>query len=242
MSFSNFSDPFVDRMTHRWMMVSKLWGLKAVPLVEGLTLWLGWTGLTWLAFGCSLLFVEVGERSDLSLVEGVIGGLLIGGAQWWMLRSHLPKPYRWLVATVLGWGALTLFRIGALGWMAPGTPNLFFRVLLGLLYGAYVGTVLGTAQWLAMRKQVVRAWRWVPLSSGIWAVAIAFGWLIGGSLRAVSHLFVSEVIGLVIAWGAIAALSGIGIVGLVYQAHSSHPYSTRRPEAYDSAQGLGSDH
>ncbi|MEL7329373.1 MAG: hypothetical protein AAGJ69_05970 [Cyanobacteria bacterium J06559_1] len=126
MSFSNFSDPFVDRMTHRWMMVSKLWGLKAVPLVEGLTLWLGWTGLTWLAFGCSLLFVEVGERSDLSRVEGVIGGLLVGGAQWWMLRSHLPKPHRWLVATVLGWGALTLFHIGALGWMAPGRLICFF--------------------------------------------------------------------------------------------------------------------
>lgn len=229
MSFSNFShallENLLDRVTHRQILVRKLCGLKAAPMAEEVTLWLGWTGLTWLAFGCSLLFVEVGERSDLSLAEGAVGGLLIGYAQWWMLRwrspstgrSHLSSAYRWLLATVFGWTALTLLPIGALGWMAPGTPNLFFRVGLGLLYGAYVGAGLGTAQWFAIRKQVVRAWRWVPLSSGVWAVAIALGWLLGGSLRAVSGLFVSEVVGLGVAWGAIAALSGIGIVGLLYQ-------------------------
>lgn len=217
MAFSNFSDSVLDRMTPRWIEFSRRWGLKSVPLVAGATVWLRWTGLTWLAFVGSLLFVEVGERSDLSLMEGVLGGALIGLAQWQILRSHLSHAHRWLIASVLGWGTLTLFHIGALGWMAPGVENLLFRSLLGLVYGAYVGAGLGVAQWLAVRKQVVQAWRWIPLNSGIWAVAIAFGWLVGGSLRAASHLFISEVFGLMVAWGAIAALSGVGIVGLIYQ-------------------------
>lgn len=182
-----------------------------------LRLWMSWTGLTWLAFVSSLLLVEVGERSDVSLVEGTIGGVLVGLAQWLALRGHLPNAARWMVATVVSWGALTLFHIGALGWMAPGTPNLFFRGVLGILYGGYVGAGLGVGQWLAIRTQVKEAWRWVPLNGGIWAVAIASGWLIGGGLRLASNLFVSEVIGLMVAWGAIAALSGIGIVGLLYQ-------------------------
>ena len=226
MSFSNFSEPILLRLTPQWVAFSRRWGLRAVPIKAGATLWLGWTGLTWLAFVGSLLFVEVGERSDLSLLEGVLGGGLIGLAQWQTLRFafkhgsqvYWKRSHRWLAASVLGCGGLTLFHVGALGWMAPGTQNLFYRSLFGVLYGGYVGAGLGVAQWLAIRQQVSQAWRWVPLSSGIWAMAIALGWLIGGCLRAVSHLLISEVVGLMVAWGAIAALSGIGIVGLFYQA------------------------
>ncbi len=224
MLFSNFSDslikpliqPLLDRVTPRWSAVAERYGLSAVPPAAGISLWIGWTGFTWLAFVGSLLFIEIGERSDLSLMEGGLGGALIGLAQWQMLRSHLPNAYRWLIASVLGWSVLTLFHIGALGWMAPATPNLLLRGLLGVIYGAYVGAGLGMAQWLAIRRQVPRAWRWVPFNSGIWGVAIAAGWLVGGCLRLASHLFVSEVLGLMVAWGAIAALSGLGIVGLLY--------------------------
>ncbi|MEM9948295.1 MAG: hypothetical protein AAF810_19845 [Cyanobacteria bacterium P01_D01_bin.36] len=229
MSFSSFSEPIFNKVTPHWAALSQRWGLKPVALKEGAILLVGWTVLTWLAFVCSLLFIEVGERSDLSLLEGLLGGGLIGLAQWQMLRfscgesSATPwkSSHRWLVASVLGWGTLTLFHVGALGWMAPGSAhNLFFRSLLGLVYGGYVGAGLGIAQWLAIRKQVAGAWRWVPLSSGTWAVAIALGWLVGGCLRAVSHLFISEVVGLLVAWGAIAILSGLGIVGLMYQEKS----------------------
>ena len=218
MSFSSFSELFITRMTPRWVAFSERWGLRPVPLVEGLTVWAQWTGFTWLAFVVSLSFIEVGERSDLSLLEGVLGGALIGLAQWMVLRSHLFTARRWFIATVIGWGTLTLFHIGALGWTAPDTSNLLLRSLLGIAYGAYVGMGLGVAQWFAIRRQVHSAWRWIFLNAGLWSVAISIGWLVGGILRAASHLFISEVFGLMVAWGAIASLSGIGIVGLLYQA------------------------
>ena len=55
-----------------WAEACERWGLKPVPLWRGLLLWLGWTGLTWLAFMLSLAIVEVGERGDVSLVDGLL--------------------------------------------------------------------------------------------------------------------------------------------------------------------------
>ncbi len=189
--------------------------VSSVVSTAGLILWFRWTVFTWLAFLVSLLFIKVGEEGDIFLAESLLGGGLIGLAQWQVLRPYLPGAHRWIVASALGWGALTLFHIGTVGWIAPGTSNLWIRGVSGIFYGGYAGLALGTSQWLAIRHQVAQAWRWMPLSSGIWAGAIALGWLIGGGLRAASHLYISEVIGLMVAWGAIAALSGLAIVGLL---------------------------
>ncbi len=220
MSLSNFSEPVTRRMADRLTAFCKQQGLEPISVVEGVTLWLGWTGLTWLAFLISLLFIEVGERSDISGIDGLLGGTLIGLGQWLMLRGYVYRAYRWIVVSALSWGALASVDIGAIGWMAPDmafdTYGLILRSVLGLFYGGYAGLILGLGQWWVMQRQVVQAWRWIPLTVGIWAVAIALGWLIGGALRSASHLFVSEVVGLMVAWGAIALLSGVGIVGMVH--------------------------
>lgn len=211
----NFSEAVVNRLALSLTNFCKQRGWDPAVLRDGTALWLGWSGLTWLAFLVSLLFVEVGEKSDISGLEGLIGGTFVGLAQWLMLRPHLQAAYRWIVLSAFSWGTLAFLHIGAVGWMAPNTPNLVLRGLFGLSHGSYVGLVLGVAQWGIMRHQVVQAWRWIPLSAGIWAVAIALGWLIGGGLRAISHLFISEVVGLIVAWGVVATLSGLGIVGML---------------------------
>ena len=194
--------------------VYKRWGLRRV-LKPGVRLWAGWTALTWLAFLLSLLLVEVGERSSAFWADGLLGGGLVGLAQWRMLPAELRGGYRWVIASLLGWGVLALSPVGAVGWIAPDSPDPWLRGLLGILYGAGAGLVLGGSQWAVLRRRVAQAWRWIPLSAGIWAVAIALGWLVGGHLRATSHLFVSEVIGLVVAWGIVAALTGLALVQLL---------------------------
>lgn len=212
-------DSASEYVQEAWIDSCKRWGLVPVPLIAGLRLWLGWTGLTWLAFVLSLTVVEVGERGDISFINGLLGGCFVGMAQWLMIRHHLQQAHRWIWVSGLGWGALALLHIGAIGWIAPETSSLSIRVLFGLFYGFYVGLVLGVGQWWVMRKSLVRAWRWALLSAAIWSVSIAFGWLIGGGLRLVTNLFVTEVLGLVVAWALVAALSGIAIVGLVYSRH-----------------------
>lgn len=171
--------------------------------------------MTWLAFALSLLLIEIGEKSDISLADALLGGGLVGCAQWWVVRPYLHNAYRWAIATLLSWGALALLPVGAVGWIAPGTTDLWLRGLFGIAYGTCAGLILGVGQWAAMRPQIAQFWRWIPLSASTWAVAIALGWLVSGSLRATSHLFISEVIGLAVAWGAIAALSGVAIAELL---------------------------
>ncbi|MGB3299796.1 MAG: hypothetical protein WBA76_16130 [Phormidesmis sp.] len=222
MSLSNGFESVARRLARPLTALCKQQGLDPILVFERATLWLGWTGLTWLAFLVSLLFIEVGGRNDLSGIDGLLGGALIGSAQWLVLRGHVQRAYRWIVVSVLIWGALAFVDVGAIGWMAPDIPfdanGLFLRSRLGLFYGGYVGLILGLGQWWVMHRQMVQAWRWIPLTVGIWAVAIALGWLVGGAVRAASHLFVGEVVGLMVAWGAIAPLSGIGIVGIIYSA------------------------
>lgn len=203
-------------------------------------LWLSWTVLTWLAFLCSLIFIEVGERIDLSIGEGIVGSGLVGLAQWLVLRPYMPGGYRWLIACLLSWGALTFFQVGALGWIAPATMSLPLRGEFGLMQGAYVGLGLGVGQWLAIRRQVVAAWRWVPISSMTWALAIALGWVVGGKLRAISNLFISEVIGLAVAWGVIAALSGIGIVVLLRRNPTEKTREVAKVESYEESRAFAS--
>lgn len=222
MSFSDFSKPVIYQLSCRLTTFCQRRGLKPLAILNGVTLWLGWAGLTWLAFLVSLLFIEIGEKNDVSVLDGLLGGFIVGLAQWQVLRVHLSGVRCWIMVSTLSWGGLALFPIGAVGWITPSTSDLVSRMLQGAFYGGYVGLVLGLAQWWMIRRQVALAWRWVPLNSGIWSVAIACGWLFGGELRAVSGLFVSDVIGLVVAWGAIAALSGLGIVSLLYPSLDSN--------------------
>ena len=209
-------DPIASRISHRLKGACDRWNIRPVDIVDAAILWTGWTGLTWLAFCLSLLFIEIGETGEVSWLEVTLGGCLVGACQWLVLRPYLRYGYRWLVATGLSWGILGLLHLGSVGWIAPGTPNLLLRAVFGVLYGGYMGLGLGLGQWFGVRSQVTQAWRWIPLSAGIWAVGTALAWLIGGVLRAVSGLFLGEVVGLMIGWGAIAALSGVGIVGLIY--------------------------
>lgn len=216
--------PIADQLTG----LHKRWEIESRPWLGGFILWLGWTGCTWLAFLASLLVIEVGERSDLSGLDGLLGGAIIGLGQWVVIRPYIHRAYRWIGVSALTWGLLAGLHIGAIAWIVPGTTHLLMRGIFGLLYGSYVGLILGIGQWWTMRRQISQAWRWIPLSTGVWAVAIALGWILGGLLRTTSNLFVSEVVGLMVAWGAIATLSGIALVGLLYpkppsSSHQAHP-------------------
>lgn len=213
---SSLSKPIAHQLSHRLSILCKHWNLQPADIPAGALLWAAWTGFTWLAFILSLLFIEIGESGEVSWLKAALGGCLIGVGQWFVLRPHLRHPARWIVATVASWTLLSLLHLGAVGWVAPGTPNLFLRSLFGVLYGSYMGLGLGLGQWWVLRSQINQAWRWIPLNAGIWATGIAFAWLTGGWLRAASGLFLGEVVGLMMGWGAIAALSGIGIVGLLY--------------------------
>ena len=217
MSPLSLSKPFARGLSHPVTTICKRWNLKPEEVTAGIVLWMRWASLTWLAFALSLLFIEIGETGEVSWLKATLGGGLISVGQWLALRHHLHRPIRWIVITNAMWILLCLVHLGAIGWVVPSTSNLLLRGIFGVLYGSYAGLGVGLGQWWALKGQVrAAAWCWIPLSAGLWAIGIAFAWILGGWLRAASGLFVGEVVGLVLGWGAIAALSGIGIVGLLY--------------------------
>jgi len=51
-----------------------------------------------------------------------------------------------------------------------------------------------------------KAWVWILTRHTGWGVGLAIGWSLGGILRLKSHLFLSELVGLTLAWVVVAAV------------------------------------
>jgi len=80
------------------------------------------------------------------LVVGLLMGAVFGWAQARVLRGHVARPRRWVLANALGWGAaLTVIFTGASlpsgPW--PWPPLLALGVATGVLAGVAIGSVTG---------------------------------------------------------------------------------------------------
>ncbi|WP_017306552.1 hypothetical protein [Spirulina subsalsa] len=176
-----------------------------------------WMMATLLGYGVSLLVVEVGETSDISLFSGALGGLFVGIAQFFILRKELPQARGWLIMTALGWFVITGGGLGAIGWSIPHTNFIGFRLLYGVAYGVTTGLILGTVQWIFLRQFIPLAQWWIILNSLGWGLALAVGWLVGGGLRSLTQVFFSEIIGLGVTWLTIGGITGLAMIALLNQ-------------------------
>ncbi|MEA5627559.1 hypothetical protein [Nostoc sp. UHCC 0251] len=165
-----------------------------------------WTFATFGGFLLSLLFVEVGEKPDVGVVEAAIGGFAIAFFQGCLLKEPI-FCIRWIFSSLLGWSIITAIGIGAVGWIVFSTQILPLRILSGAIYGALGGLGIGLAQWLAIPQPV--AWRWIFVSSISWAIAVPVGSAVGMLLRHLMQLFLGEVMGLAITWLLVGILTGI---------------------------------
>lgn len=178
--------------------------------------WLKWVFVTVIGFFVSLLWVEIGERPDMGILAGIVGGTVIGFAQWCVLREYIYQPWQWIFATIIGWAVLGYSHLGAIAWVAPRTLDLFQRILYGSLDGGQVGICIGILQWFALKIQVPRAWKWLWVSPLCWTVALSVGWTFGGVLRQSTGLFLADVLGLTLTWTMIAGMTGLALVRLLW--------------------------
>lgn len=176
--------------------------------------WLQWLLATFSGFLLSLCLIEVDVRPHIGVAQGAIGGAIVGLAQALILgqRSKTVALW-WLLASIISWSLIGASN-GAIGWMAPGTLRLEPRIIFGLLNGLQVGALLGIGQWFVLRAQLKKASLWIPLSAGAWTIGLPIGWGVGGVLRQATNLFLSEVVGLAVAWLAIASMTGIALIWL----------------------------
>jgi hypothetical protein len=93
-------------------------------------------------------------------------GISVGTMQWLVLRRRIDGAGWWVLASIVGFAAGKL--VGdAIAQAVSGAVGF-------ILSGAAIGTLLGIAQWLVLRRHVAQAGRWVLASALAWAV----GWAI----------------------------------------------------------------
>jgi hypothetical protein len=107
--------------------------------------------------------VDTAGRASLA---GAIAGAVLGLVQWLVLRSRLPVPLWWIVATSAGMAVgLTLSTV-FLGSETAGNP-LLWRALL-------TGVCIGLAQWLVVRPILPQSVVWIAVVGVAWVI----GWFV----------------------------------------------------------------
>ena len=148
----------------------------------GWRLWFLWSVVSAFVWGWSMDPSTFGEPRPVVILESLptinipeYGSVAAGGAalavfQWLMLRRYIGGSIRWVLASLLG----VFLAAQVVGQVRE------FDADLGLILGvALYGLIVGILQWLVLRRQVPRAWLWVPASALSWIVAIPAGDLNG---------------------------------------------------------------
>ncbi|WP_204150096.1 hypothetical protein [Leptolyngbya sp. CCY15150] len=147
-------------------------------------LWLWWTLATTIAGA----IVGALEASGFQFIATIVfTGLLIGAAQWLVLRQYIPKAFWWIVVSTLGWtfGLLLVFPNETLF-----DPLIQFLSTLGawpvfwsnLVTQPIILAILGAAQFPILRRLVRKAHWWILVSA------------LGGALEGASGSTVSYIL------------------------------------------------
>jgi hypothetical protein len=160
-----------------------------------------------------------------AIAAGAFEGLVVGWAQWAVLRRRLPRlrARAWIGATVLGafvaWslGMLpsTIMSLAPQPAATPASPSPFEGPLvypLAMGMGAVLGVILALPQWAVLRRWAPRGGRWIPANSAAWALGMPIIFLVAGGVS--PDLPVAAIAVIVLATLALAG----AVVGAVHGA------------------------
>lgn len=147
-------------------------------------LWLWWTLATTIAGA----IVGALEASYFQFVATIFfTGLLIGAAQWLVLRQYILKAFWWIVVSTLGW---TFGLVLVSSYITLFDPLIPFLVTLGiwrvfgmnLVYEPIVLAIFGAAQFPILTRFVRKAHGWILVSA------------LGGALKGASSSTVAYIL------------------------------------------------
>ena len=128
--------------------------------------WVFWA-LAFLGFplGGGLAYVLIGPimTTVQAGVAGAITGAMLGGVQWLVLRTTMPLPLWWVVATSAGMALGLALSVAVFGTETSGNDLLWRAAMTGLS--------IGIAQWIVLRQVFPHA--------AIWIAVVGLGWMLG---------------------------------------------------------------
>lgn len=156
--------------------------------------WLSWVGhtMTGVVLGAALVTTVLAHGGvALTPLAGVGGFVLVGVAQWLVLRRYRPaiRWYSWIAATIVGQVGAAV--AGLLVLMTPALLALLRAVsspfgasavpfATTVVIGALAGGIGGFATWLALRRHFA--------GSGVWILAAALAGAVGALLPTMTNV------------------------------------------------------
>jgi hypothetical protein len=164
----------------------------------------------------------------LMMATGVVEGVIVGLAQWSVLRQAIQAiGHRlWIKATVLAaliawlFGSIPIMLASLSSGPAPATaqePRQTLVLLLASGMGLVAGLILSAAQWAVLRRHVARAWRWLPANAVAWAAGMPLIFAavdlaqLGGSLLAGIAIMAAAI---TLAGAVVGAIHGVALIAL----------------------------
>lgn len=154
-------------------------------------------------------------------LAAVLIGTAIGAMQWLTLQRHLGWAGRWVLATITGWivggflgvlAAIGLARAYQLGGYVNLSlaSELAWGIVVGAVFGIFVGAAVGAIQWRLMLPHVSNA-RW-------WILASMLAWIFAGAVLSVSLLIgMIGFLGVPVAGIGVGGITRIALVRLLRQ-------------------------
>jgi hypothetical protein len=210
-----------------------LWLRWALANIVGEVLGLGLAGVV-----AIVMVLTTGEpetalaalmMAGVMIAAGTLEGVIVGFAQWLVLRRRLRRMSRreWITATAIG--AFAAWVIG----MAPSTlmalnqsagssppPEISGAVkyALAALMGAALGMILGAPQWRVLRRHASGASLWVWANAAAWAVGMPVVFIgagtspVGASALGVA---LTVVVTIAAAGASVGAIHGVALLWLL---------------------------
>jgi hypothetical protein len=215
----------------------------------GWNMWLQWTlanvvgevlGLGLAGVVAIVMVLTIGEpetvlaalmMAGVMIAAGTLEGVIVGFAQWLVLRRRIRRMSRreWITATAIG--AFAAWVIG----MAPSTlmalnqsagssqpPEIrdAVKYALAAVMGAALGMILGAPQWRVLRRYASGASLWIWANAAAWAVGMPVVFIgAGASPAGASALSVAltVVVTIAAAGASVGAIHGVALLWLLRQ-------------------------
>lgn len=151
---------------------------------------------------------------------GALGGIILGFAQWLVLRRYIQHSVQWIVATVIGsllawFTGLTISTLMAFAYAGASNTIVFIQKLV--LVSAALGGILGFCQWLVLRTQISFSIWWIVANALACSLGLLVAFVGAGVVR--DSLSIQTTL-LTVATGAtmgavIGGITGIALVWLL---------------------------